>query len=54
MGMEKRGSNYVGGFLQMFDWNAKSRKKLMFSSKPDLPGTKISFFKISLAKRTLA
>ncbi|KAL2459692.1 hypothetical protein Fot_54436 [Forsythia ovata] len=39
MGMEKQGSKsggYVGGFLQMFDWNAKSRKKL-FSSKSDLP-----------------
>ncbi|CAA3017334.1 Hypothetical predicted protein [Olea europaea subsp. europaea] len=38
MGMEKQGSKsggYVGGFLQMFDWNAKSRKKL-FSSKSDL------------------
>ncbi|KAI3459238.1 hypothetical protein Pfo_015901 [Paulownia fortunei] len=37
MGIEKQGSkggNYVGGFLQMFDWNAKSRKKL-FSSKSD-------------------
>ncbi|KAL0433953.1 UNVERIFIED_CONTAM: hypothetical protein Slati_2729600 [Sesamum latifolium] len=40
MGIEKQGSkggNYVGGFLQMFDWNAKSRKKL-FSSKSDIPG----------------
>ncbi|KAH6769620.1 hypothetical protein C2S52_014423 [Perilla frutescens var. hirtella] len=39
MGIEKQGSkggNYVGGFLQLFDWNAKSRKKL-FSSKSDLP-----------------
>ncbi|KAG8372907.1 hypothetical protein BUALT_Bualt12G0115900 [Buddleja alternifolia] len=39
MGIEKQGSkggNYVGGFLQMFDWNAKSRKKL-FSSKSDIP-----------------
>ncbi|KAL3634640.1 hypothetical protein CASFOL_021694 [Castilleja foliolosa] len=39
MGIEKQGSkggNYVGGFLQMFDWNAKSRKKL-FSSKSDVP-----------------
>ncbi|XP_073053367.1 uncharacterized protein [Primulina eburnea] len=39
MGIDKKsskGGNYVGGFLQMFDWNAKSRKKL-FSSQPDLP-----------------
>ncbi|PIN19235.1 hypothetical protein CDL12_08088 [Handroanthus impetiginosus] len=38
MGIDKQGSksgNYVGGFLQLFDWNAKSRKKL-FSSKSDL------------------
>lgn len=35
MEVEKRGK---GGFLQLFDWNGKSRKKL-FSSKPDLPGT---------------
>lgn len=31
--MEKRSSK--GGFLQLFDWNVKSRKKL-FSNKPDL------------------
>ncbi|XP_057785596.1 uncharacterized protein LOC131003137 [Salvia miltiorrhiza] len=39
MGIEKQSSksgNYVGGFLQLFDWNAKSRKKL-FSSKSDFP-----------------
>ncbi|GAB4843040.1 hypothetical protein Ancab_013017 [Ancistrocladus abbreviatus] len=39
MGVEKQGSKggrYVGSFLQLFDWNAKSRKKL-FSSKTDLP-----------------
>lgn len=39
MGAEKQGSksgSYVGGFLQLFDWNAKSRKKL-FSSKSDIP-----------------
>ncbi|KAM3338154.1 hypothetical protein P3S68_031371 [Capsicum galapagoense] len=39
MGAEKQGSKsggYVGGFLQLFDWNAKSRKKL-FSSKSDIP-----------------
>lgn len=39
MGIEKqssKGGNYVGGFLQMFDWNAKSRKKL-FSNKPEVP-----------------
>lgn len=35
MEVEKRSSK--GGFLQLFDWNAKSRKKL-FSNKPDLPG----------------
>ncbi|CAH1443664.1 unnamed protein product [Lactuca virosa] len=34
MEVEKRSSK--GGFLQLFDWNAKSRKKL-FSNKPDLP-----------------
>ncbi|KAL8490574.1 hypothetical protein ACS0TY_022551 [Phlomoides rotata] len=39
MGSDKqggKGGNYVGGFLQMFDWNAKSRKKL-FSGKSDVP-----------------
>ncbi|XP_052208652.1 uncharacterized protein LOC127812289 [Diospyros lotus] len=40
MGGEKHGSKsgggYVGGFLNLFDWNAKSRKKL-FSGKSDLP-----------------
>lgn len=35
MGVEKEGSK-MGGFLQMFDWTAKSRKKL-FSSKSDFP-----------------
>ncbi|KAI7729641.1 hypothetical protein M8C21_005079 [Ambrosia artemisiifolia] len=30
------GSGYVGGFLHLFDWNAKSRKKL-FSSKSESP-----------------
>ncbi|KMT16501.1 hypothetical protein BVRB_3g048000 isoform A [Beta vulgaris subsp. vulgaris] len=42
MGGEKHGSKsgrYVGGFLQLFDWNAKSRKKL-FPSKFDLPDSK--------------
>uniref|UniRef100_A0A5B6YQY2 DUF4378 domain-containing protein n=1 Tax=Davidia involucrata TaxID=16924 RepID=A0A5B6YQY2_DAVIN len=34
MEVEKRGSK--GGFLQLFDWNAKSRKKL-FSNKSELP-----------------
>lgn len=34
MEVEKRGK---GGFLQLFDWNGKSRKKL-FSSKLDVPG----------------
>lgn len=42
MGIEKEGSKngagYVGGFLHLFDWTAKSRKKL-FPSKSDLPGT---------------
>lgn len=41
MGFEKEGSKsgagYVGGFFQLFDWSAKSRKKL-FSNKSDLPG----------------
>lgn len=40
MGVEKQGSKgggYAGGFFQLFDWNAKSRKKL-FSNKSDLPG----------------
>ncbi|XP_027119822.1 uncharacterized protein [Coffea arabica] len=40
MGAEKHGSKsgggYVGGLLHLFDWNAKSRKKL-FSSKPSIP-----------------
>lgn len=40
MEVEKRSSK--GGFLQLFDWNVKSRKKL-FSNKPDLPG-KLLFF----------
>ncbi|GAB4850820.1 hypothetical protein Ancab_030120 [Ancistrocladus abbreviatus] len=31
-----KGGRYVGGFLQLFDWNAKSRKKL-FTSKSDIP-----------------
>ncbi|XP_048321868.2 uncharacterized protein LOC107433199 [Ziziphus jujuba] len=39
MGVEKEGSKngagYVGGFFHLFDWKAKSRKKL-FSSKSDL------------------
>ncbi|KAI3755030.1 hypothetical protein L1987_54823 [Smallanthus sonchifolius] len=34
MEVEKQSSK--GGFLQLFDWNAKSRKKL-FSNKPDVP-----------------
>lgn len=46
MGIEKEGSKsgggYVGGFFQLFDWTAKSRKKL-FSSKSDLPGISFSF-----------
>ncbi|KAM6565884.1 hypothetical protein CsatA_025012 [Cannabis sativa] len=40
MGFEKEGSKngagYVGGFFHLFDWTAKSRKKL-FSNKYDLP-----------------
>ncbi|KAK4786794.1 hypothetical protein SAY86_010627 [Trapa natans] len=39
MGVDKEGSKgggYVGGFFHLFDWKAKSRKKL-FSSKSDLP-----------------
>lgn len=32
-----KGKGYVGGFLQLFDWNAKSRKKLFsnYSDNPD-------------------
>lgn len=41
MGVEKEGSKngggYVGSFFHLFDWTAKSRKKLF--SKSDLPGT---------------
>ncbi|XP_062108707.1 uncharacterized protein LOC133819459 isoform X2 [Humulus lupulus] len=40
MGFDKEGSKngagYVGGFFHLFDWTAKSRKKL-FSNKLDLP-----------------
>ncbi|KAJ8445000.1 hypothetical protein Cgig2_029194 [Carnegiea gigantea] len=39
MGGDKHGSKsgrYVGGLLHLFDWNAKSKKKL-FSSKSDSP-----------------
>ncbi|KAE8664312.1 Kinesin-like protein NACK2 [Hibiscus syriacus] len=40
MGVNKEGSTnrggYVGGFFQLLDWTAKSRKKL-FSSKSDFP-----------------
>ncbi|XP_044485044.1 uncharacterized protein LOC123210635 isoform X2 [Mangifera indica] len=39
MGIDKDGSKsggHVGGFFQLFDWKAKSRKKL-FSSKSDFP-----------------
>ncbi|XP_043719318.1 uncharacterized protein LOC122667163 isoform X2 [Telopea speciosissima] len=32
----KSGGGYVGGFLQLFDWNGRSHKKL-FSNKTDLP-----------------
>ncbi|XP_056165548.1 uncharacterized protein LOC115663027 [Syzygium oleosum] len=35
MQVEKRRSK--GGFLQFFDWNSKSRKKLL-SNGPDIPG----------------
>lgn len=41
MGVEKEGTKnggYVGGFLHLFDWTSKPRKKL-FASKSDLPGT---------------
>ncbi|XP_076927509.1 uncharacterized protein LOC143591079 isoform X2 [Bidens hawaiensis] len=34
--MEADKTSSKGGFLQLFDWNAKSRKKL-FSIKPDVP-----------------
>lgn len=41
MGVEKEGlksgGGYVGSFFHLFDWTAKSRKKL-FSSKSDLAG----------------
>lgn len=42
MGVEKHGlkvggAGYVGGFLQLFDWNGKSRKKLSYN-KFDLTG----------------
>ncbi|KAJ4955956.1 hypothetical protein NE237_012739 [Protea cynaroides] len=40
MGIErqssKSGGGYVGGFLQLFDWNGRSHKKLSFN-KTDLP-----------------
>ncbi|TYJ15454.1 hypothetical protein E1A91_A10G185100v1 [Gossypium mustelinum] len=39
MGVDKEGpknGGYVGGLFQLFDWKAKSRKKL-FSSKSDFP-----------------
>lgn len=39
MGIDKdgqKGGGYVGGFFQLFDWKAKSRKKL-FSSRSELP-----------------
>ncbi|KAG6431410.1 hypothetical protein SASPL_109489 [Salvia splendens] len=43
MGIEKQSSKSgVGSFLQLFDWNAKSRKKL-FSSKSDCPGKLLPF-----------
>lgn len=38
MEAERRSSK--GGFFQLFDWNAKSKKKL-FSNKSALPGTSI-------------
>uniref|UniRef100_A0A7N1A0F1 DUF4378 domain-containing protein n=1 Tax=Kalanchoe fedtschenkoi TaxID=63787 RepID=A0A7N1A0F1_KALFE len=31
MGSERRSSKGVGGFLQLFDWNSKSRKKLLYN-----------------------
>lgn len=38
MGQEKhRSKGGVGGFLQLFDWNGKSRKKLTYN-KLDFPG----------------
>ncbi|XP_074345331.1 uncharacterized protein LOC141684315 isoform X1 [Apium graveolens] len=49
MGVErersKKGGGYVGGFLHLFDWNAKSRKNL-FSNKSNLPGKEQSKQKI--------
>ncbi|XP_039162895.1 uncharacterized protein LOC104429717 [Eucalyptus grandis] len=38
MEVEKRRTK--GGFLQFFDWNGKSRKKL-FSNSPDIPGAEV-------------
>ncbi|KAI3963757.1 hypothetical protein MKW92_053845 [Papaver armeniacum] len=40
MGGQKQGSKggggrYVGGFLQLFDWNGKSRKKLFSNKSPE-------------------
>lgn len=50
MGGEKHGSKgggYVGGLLQLFDWNAKARKKLSWT-KSDLSGTtELKLFKSS-------
>ena len=50
MGVDKEGSKngggYVGGFFQLFDWTAKSRKKL-FSSKSDFPGKTVFPVQIS-------
>lgn len=50
MGIEKEGSKggggHVGGFFQLFDWTAKSRKKL-FSSKSDFPGTIFPMYNVS-------
>lgn len=41
MEVEKRRSK--GGFLNLFDWNGKSRKKL-FSNNSDLPGMCVLFY----------
>lgn len=42
--MEKEGSKsgggYAGSFFHLFDWTAKSRKKL-FTNKSDLPGRSV-------------
>lgn len=40
--MEVEQQRVKGGFFQLFDWKAKSRKRL-FSSKSDLHGNSLLF-----------